>query len=111
MKIFLDDDPIRDSWVDDTWTIIRSPYRVLNLVTHADPGEITVISFDHDLAYFTATGEERTGYWVLAKLEELAFKHPEMLDKIPSDLWIHSANGVGRKNMQAAIASIARMRP
>lgn len=107
MKIWLDD--IRDA-PDETWRVIRNPLGFLNLLTHTKPGEVEVISFDHDLAYFNKRGEERTGYWVLCKMEQLAAKYPRFLDKIPTDIRIHSANSVGRKNMQAAIDSIERMR-
>lgn len=110
MKLWLDDDPIRDGWVDDTWTIVRSPWAFLNILAHSEPGEVEALSFDHDLGCFTKSGEERTGYWVLSKMELLAFKYPAFLDKIPSEIAIHSANSVGRKNMQAAIDSIERMR-
>lgn len=106
MKIFLDD--LRDA-PDETWTVFRNPWGFMNFLAHTEPGEIETISFDHDLAAFNYKGEERTGYWVLTKLEEIAAKYPETLDKIPSDLRIHSANPVGRKNMQAAINSIQKM--
>lgn len=111
MKIFLDDDPIRDSWVDDTWTIVRSPWECLNLLTHAEPGEIEVLSLDHDLAAFDPEGRDRTGYWVLCKVEWMLATYPKTFGpKLPQRFEIHSANGVGRKNMQAAINSIERMR-
>lgn len=107
MKIWLDD--IRDA-PDETWTVLRQPWGLLHLVSQSDPGDIETISFDHDLAAYASNGDEITGAVVLRRLEELAFKFPEMLNRIPSDLRIHSANPVGRKNMQAAIDSIERMR-
>jgi len=64
-------------------------------------GRIEVISFDHDL------GEESygTGYDVLKFIEEKVYRfswEPRM------EFRIHSANPVGRKNMQAAIVSISQ---
>ena len=64
-------------------------------------GRIEVISFDHDL------GDESygTGYDVLKFMEEKVYQEswePQMTFRI------HSANPVGRKNMQAAIDSIGR---
>lgn len=105
MKIFLDDDPIRDSWVDDTWTIVRTPQEVIQKLIYASVFDIPVeiLSCDHDLGddYFT-------GYYLLSALEEMAADGA--WDMIPQKIEIHSANPVGRKNMQAAINSIERMR-
>ena len=105
MKIFLDDDPRRDSWVDDTWTICRTPQDVIRELIWAATFDVPVelLSCDHDLGddYFT-------GYYLLTALEEMA--HDGRWDMIPQKIEIHSANPVGRKNMQAAIDSIERMR-
>jgi hypothetical protein len=107
MKIFLDDDPVRDSWVDDTWTIVRTPEDALTLIMR-HYGEVEVVSLDHDLGYFIAD-VELTGYDVVKTIERLVFLgelRPQGLPRFE----IHSANSVGRKNMQAAIDSIERMR-
>lgn len=108
MKIFLDDDPIRDSMVDDTWTIVRDPLRAIILITNPK-NNVTEVSFDHDLAYFDPTGKEVTGYDILKGLEEFYATMGSDYIAIPK-MTIHSANPVGRKNMQAAIDSIERMR-
>lgn len=105
MKIFLDDDPVRDSWVDDTWTIVRTPQEAINKLIYAATFDtpVEVLSLDHDLGddYFT-------GYYLASALEAMAADG--LWDMIPQRFEIHSANPVGRKNMQAAIDSIERMR-
>jgi hypothetical protein len=114
MKIFLDDDPIRDSWVDDTWTIARTVVDALELLNQAwaDGKSVETLSLDHDLGEFIIglDGErgEMTGYTLLQTLEQ--FAHDGLWDLVPKSFEIHSANPVGRKNMQAAIDSIERMR-
>ena len=107
MKIFLDDDPVRDSWVDDTWTIVRDPL-MLSLELIVQGSEVEVLSLDHDLAYFGSGSKETTGYDVLKQIEEWAAEGKWCY--VPQHFEIHSANPVGRKNMQAAIDSIERMR-
>lgn len=99
MKIFLDDDPIRDSWVDHTWTICRTAQEVMLLLAQ---NRCELLSLDHDL------GEKFTGYDLCSWIEaEAAYGS---WDLVPAAFEIHSANPVGRKNMQAAIDSIERMR-
>lgn len=102
MKIWLDD--IRDA-PDETWTVVRTPQDALREITWASVQDIPfeILSLDHDLGddYFT-------GYYLMTYLEECAYK--DEWDMIPEMFQIHSANPVGRKNMQAAIDSIERMR-
>lgn len=63
-----------------------------------ESGKVTCISFDHDL------GTELTGYSVAKWIEERVAE-----GKMPMPDWrIHSANPVGRKNIQAAMESAAR---
>jgi hypothetical protein len=105
MKIFLDDDPIRDSWVDDTWTIVRNP---LDCLTLLDDNHVEILSLDHDLGFFVSKDNEFTGYDVAQLIERWAFANE--WDRVPDKIEIHSGNSVGRKNIQAAIDSIERMR-
>jgi hypothetical protein len=99
VKIFLDDDPIRDSWVDDTWTIVRTVPEAKRLLAN---NTVEILSLDHDL------GDEFDGYQLCTWLEILAASGN--WDVIPHTMEIHSANPVGRKNMKAAIDNIERMR-
>ena len=62
---------------------------------------VDVISLDHDLGEDTPTG-----YDVLKMLEQMAHEEDR---RVPFEILIHSANPVGRKNMEAAIASIQRI--
>lgn len=101
MKIFLDDDPVRDSWVDDTWTIVRTASEAWELL---QTNVVEEISLDHDLG----NDNDGTGYTIIRFLERWAFDGRWF--QIPEKITIHSANPVGRKNMQAAIDSIERMR-
>ena len=102
MKIWLDD--IRDA-PDDSWTVVRTPQDVIRELVWASTFDVPVevLSLDHDLGddYFT-------GYYLTNAMEEMA-AHGEW-NLIPQRFQIHSANPVGRKNMQAAIDSIERMR-
>jgi hypothetical protein len=100
VKVFVDDDPIRDSWVDDSWIIVRNYDEAMELLNE---GLVDELSLDHDLGL-----QSRTGYAIAAKIEEWAaggyWFH------VPEKITIHSANIVGRKNIQAAIDSIEGMR-
>jgi hypothetical protein len=87
MKLWLDDErPMPadyDVWVRTAETAITSLRT--GLVTH--------ISLDHDL------GAEKTGYDVAKFIEEGAY-HGTLA---PLTAVVHSANAVGRKNIQSAI--------
>jgi hypothetical protein len=98
VKLWLDDiRPAPEGWL---WCKTADQLR-RELIRHR--WDLQVVSFDHDL------GEnEETGYDVLKQLERAAANNAWLL--IPDRMEIHSANPVGRKNMQAAIDSIERMR-
>jgi hypothetical protein len=61
-------------------------------------GNVTYISFDHDL------GIDKTGYDVAKWIEEMAYSG--FITPIQWD--IHSANPVGRKNIQMAMEAAQR---
>lgn len=108
LKIFLDDDPIRDSWVDDTWTIVRRAHPCTLMLANAGYdgfAYVEELSLDHDLG---DENENGSGYDVAKWIERQAFDGNWRA--VPDRITIHSANPVGRKNMQAAIDSIERMR-
>lgn len=92
MRIWLDD--IREMPKDfDIW--VKNPeYAGLLIST----GQVTYISFDHDLGY------DQTGYDVAKVIESMA--HDGSIDYIGWD--IHSANPVGRKNIEMAMKSAER---
>lgn len=95
VKVYLDDtrqEP--EGWVRCWW-----PQEAIKLL---ETGEVKEISLDHDLGD-DAIG---TGYDVLLWMEEAVFDGFTPPEKIS----IHSANPVGRKRMEQAIASIRRMR-
>jgi len=100
MKIYLDD--IRNA-PDDSWTVIRDPNKVMMdyITTFAIIDEI---SFDHDLGENVATGYDLL-CWIERNFAEGTFYGIK-----DCKFSIHSANPVGCKNMQAAIASIERLR-
>lgn len=106
MKIFLDD--IREA-PDETWFVARTPLAAILFMMENE--DIEILSLDHDLAYEHVVNnevKEVTGYDVIKKVEEWA--HHGWWTRVPQSFAIHSANPVGRKNMQAAIDSIERMR-
>ena len=92
MRVFLDD--VRPA--PEGWTLVRWPSEVIALL---ERGEVEELSLYHDLG-----DETITGYDVLVWLEEAVatrgFKAPAVV--------VHSANVVGRKRMENAIASIRR---
>lgn len=70
-------------------------------------GEISAISFDHDLGHQPAPGErEQTGYMVLEWLERQVVEsgYPP-----PATMVVHSSNASARPKMEAAIAQIYRL--
>ena len=98
-------------WLDDLreappgWVRVRTPEEAIALL---ETGDVTEISLDHDLGL--VDGErERTGYDVLLWLEREVAEGRWVLP-LP-EIGVHSANPVGRKRMEQAIASIRRMRP
>ena len=97
-------------WLDDLreappgWVRVRTPEETIALLKTSD---VTEISLDHDLGL--VDGErERTGYDVLLWLEREVAEGRWALP-LP-EIRVHSANPVGRKRMEQAIASIRRMR-
>jgi len=92
MKIYLDD--IRDPPSSD-WVVVRTADEAIDLIKS---GQVTEISFDHDL------GEGKTGYDVALVIEQLAF----MGTISPIYCCIHSANPVGAKNIMRAMESAWR---
>lgn len=101
MKVWLDD--LRDA--PPGWVRVTTPEAAIELLR---TGEITEISLDHDLGLLDGD-RERTGYDVLIWLErEVA--EARWVFHLP-EIGVHSANPVGRKRMEQAIAAIRRMRP
>lgn len=100
LKIFLDD--VRPL-PDDSWILIRETDipMFIHLARHAD-----VISMDHDLGESAWNG--MTGYDVLKVLEKEVYEQGLYSGRGCPEFRIHSANPVGRQNMEARIASIHR---
>ena len=97
-------------WLDDRreappgWVRVRTPEEAIALL---ETGDVVEISLDHDLGLLDGD-RERTGYDVLIWLErEVA--EGRWIIPLP-EISVHSANPVGRKRMEQAIASIRRMR-
>ena len=93
MNVFLDD--LRDPPPGEEWIVCRTAQEAMDLVR---AGRVTFISFDHDL------GTELTGYDVANLIEQSV-----MTGAMTMPRWrIHSANPVGRKNIEAAMSNAAR---
>ena len=89
--VFLDD--LRDP--PPGATLCRTAQEAIRLI---ESGVVTRISFDHDL------GTELTGYDVAKLVERLVAEGKIMLPR-----WhVHSANPVGRCNIEAAMRSAER---
>ena len=95
-KLFLDDIRMPP---DDSWTIVHNYDDCISALTYHVWDEI---SLDHDLG-----DDSKTGYDVVKWLEERAANGLGRF--VPTIINIHSANPVGRKNMEAGIASIRKM--
>jgi hypothetical protein len=96
-------------WLDDLreapkgWVHVRTPDESINLLRS---GEVEEISLDHDLGLATSEAE-RTGYDVLVWLEEAVATGTWQFE-VPV-IRVHSANPVGLRRMEQAIASIQRL--
>ena len=87
MKLWLDD--VRTP-PDETWTWVKTCQEAMNRLVYND---VVHVSFDHDL------GTELTGYDLAKEIEKMAYHRI-----LPSITWsIHSANPVGRRNIEMAM--------
>lgn len=93
MKVFLDD--IREA-PDASWVEVRDYDTCIKVL---ETGMVTQLSLDHDLG-----DPLHDGYDVAVWIEEKVWKE----GFYPPLLFIHSANPVGRRRIQAAIDSIVR---
>ena len=92
IKLWLDD--IRTP-PDDSWTWAKTYDEALEYITK---NVVSEISFDHDL------GAEQTGYSVAKAIEHHAY-----YGIVSRMVWhIHSANPVGRRNIEQAMQSADR---
>jgi hypothetical protein len=99
MKLWLDD--IREA--PEGWVHFTSPWKALEAILRLGD-KIEAWSLDHDL------GENvPTGYDFLCMIELLLAQGLEV--HIPAEVYIHSANPVGRDNMLGALGSIAKLSP
>lgn len=85
MKIYLDD--LRLPY-DSTWTIVKDFQAFVDLVNETNDGDITHISFDHDL------GLSLSGYDAVKWFVEQCLDEPEIGANL-EEVIVHSANPVG----------------
>lgn len=99
MKLYLDDvRELPDGYSPDEWEIIRTGEALVSRIGQVGIENIEIISFDHDL------GEDcLSGYDVARSIEEEVYTCPVL--KLP-EFRIHSANPVGRKNLEDCFTSI-----
>lgn len=94
MKLYLDDErPVPDGWKLACTAISAIETLSWRTVTH--------LSLDHDLG----RPEHGTGYDVCLWLEEMVVNDPTFQMPVVT---LHTANPVGRQNMQRVLDSIAR---
>ena len=93
MKVFLDD--IREAPSPD-WTEVRSYEDCIKLLQSRI---VTELSLDHDLGM----GSDKTGYDVMLWIESEVFYDTYYE---PPKISFHTANPVGRKNMELALHNI-----
>lgn len=94
----LDDPEVTDRHTPPGWVGVKTPEEAILLIK---TGQVEEMSLDHDLGLT----DDRTGYTVLKWLEEVviteAFVPPRVIK-------IHTDNGPGRSNMEAALRSIRK---
>lgn len=94
MKLYLDDErPTPDGW--------KRAYTAAEAIKELSWRNVTHLSLDHDLGPNTAG----TGYTVCLWLEEMIGNDPTF--PLP-EIILHTANPVGRQNMQRVLDAIAR---
>lgn len=94
MKLFLDD--IRNPPDGEDWIVVRNYEDCIAIL---NTGRVTDLSLDHDL------GETKySGYDVATYIEFKVWTE----GFYPPKITVHSANPVGRRNIEAAIKSIER---
>ena len=95
LKLWVDDErPAPEGWV---WAATYSA-----AIAVLSTGMVDEISLDHDL------GTEKTGYDIGRWLEEQAFHNaPDNLPPV-NKIYVHSANSVGRENIQRCIDNFYR---
>ncbi len=101
--IFLDDIRIPPNDGNE-WMVVRDIEGAMRLLIEAwfCRSDDIVLSLDHDLG-----DNIPTGYDLVKQLEEMVATQHEFKPKI--EMRIHSANPVGRQNMERGIQSIYRM--
>lgn len=98
--LFLDDDrnPEDVTWLTYPsaveWTVVRTFETFTQAMLEATLG-FDLISFDHDLMDFKASGEEMTGYTCFKWVEDRCL---DGLMALPECV-VHSKNGVGGENI------------
>ena len=93
LKLYVDD--IRNP-KGEGWTIARN---YDDAITELSTKDYVVLSLDHDIASYREDGREMTGYDIALWLAERDHNGRYT----PPNIFIHSANPVGEKNIQAVI--------
>jgi len=92
IKLYVDDErPCPDGWV-----LARTYAEAIKLIHGRGVAEI---SLDHDL------GEDKTGYSLACAIETMAYEDDSYA---PPTIHVHTANPVGRQNIEHVIAAIQR---
>lgn len=93
LKLYVDD--IREP-KGRGWVIARSYDEAIHELSTKN---YDVLSLDHDIASYRDDGREMTGYDIALWLAE----RKNDGGHVPSEIYIHSANPVGEKNIQSVI--------
>lgn len=102
MKLWIDDlRPAPENW---KWIKNSQEFAAYEILGMICSGMVEEISFDHDLGEESASN----GYQLCCLIEEFIAKNMLPIENVPK-IHIHTANPVGRKNLQAAIDSIQRL--
>ncbi len=98
MKIFIDDERMPPN---ADWVVVRDLDQLKEVLEQAkiSGDKIETISFDHDLGQDENGQEKHDGYYIVQWLAEY---YPELIVGETENI-IHSANNIGRENMQKYI--------
>ena len=96
MKIFIDD---QRTPPDDSWIVVRDLEELKLVLEKAttDGENIEIISFDHDLGQDQNEVDKLDGYYIVKWLSE---HYPHLIVGETEHI-IHSANAVGRENIES----------
>lgn len=98
--LYVDDErPLPDRYKNknDKWDVAKNYDEAIKLLSK---NKYDIVSLDHDIASWNKDGREMTGYDIALFLAQR--KHDG--DYVPPEIFAHTANPVGKKNIDSVIS-------